>query len=230
MSARILVAEDDSKQADVLQRFLERDGFGAVVVGDGVAAVELGRRADVDLLVLDVGLPGLDGWDVCRRLRAERDVPIVMLTARTAEADVLRGMGLGADDYVTKPYSPKVLVAKVRAVLRRSGRGGTPYRVGGLVVDGERHAVSVDGAPVEVTPSELNILLAMAAAPGRPFTRRTLLEHVSGHSYSTDRAIDMHVLNLRRKIETDPADPRYLRTVHGIGYKLVDPARDAGVP
>ena len=229
MSVRILVAEDDSKQADVLRRFLERDGFGAVVVGDGVAAVEIGRRNDVDLLVLDVGLPGLDGWEVCRRLRTEGDVPIVMLTARTAEADVLRGLGLGADDYVTKPYSPKVVVAKVRAVLRRSGREGTPYRVGGLVVDGERHAVSVDGVPVELTPSEFSVLLALAAAPGRPFTRRALLEHVSGYAYSTDRAIDMHVLNLRRKIEADPADPRRLRTVHGIGYKLVDPARVAGV-
>jgi DNA-binding response OmpR family regulator len=218
MPARILIAEDDQKQADVLRRFLERDGFTATVVPDGISAIEVARRHTVDLLVLDLGLPRLDGLSVCRTLRTEQDLPIIMLTGRTGEHNVLLGLGLGADDYVTKPYSPKEVVARVRTVLRRVAPAG--YRVGGLLVDPVTREVRVDGVLVETTPSEFDILACLAAAPGRPFTRRVLLAHVSGRE-STDRTIDTHVRNLRRKIEADPAAPRYLRTVHGIGYKLV---------
>jgi DNA-binding response OmpR family regulator len=217
MPARILIAEDDHKQADVLRLFLERDGFSATVVADGVAAVEVARRRAVDLLVLDLGLPRLDGLTVCRTVRGEQDLPIIMLTARTGEHNVLLGLGVGADDYVTKPYSPKEVVARVHTVLRRASPG---RRLGGLVIDPSRREVRVDGVPVDTTPSEFDILACLAAAPGRPITRRVLLAHVSGRD-STERTIDTHVRNLRRKIEADPALPRYLRTVHGIGYKLV---------
>jgi DNA-binding response OmpR family regulator len=225
MPARILIAEDDQKQADVLRRFLERDGFTATVVSDGVSAVEVARGRAVDLLVLDLGLPRLDGLSVCRTLRIELDLPIIMLTGRTGEHNVLLGLGLGADDYVTKPYSPKEVVARVRTVLRRATPEAPCHRVGGLLVDPSRREVRVDGVAVDTTPSEFDILACLAAAPGRPFTRRVLLAHVSGSGRdSTDRTIDTHVRNLRRKIEADPAVPRYLRTVHGIGYKLVDGA------
>jgi DNA-binding response OmpR family regulator len=225
MPARILIAEDDHKQADVLRRFLERDGFSATVVPDGVSAVEVARRRVVDLLVLDLGLPRLDGLTVCRTLRGEQDLPIIMVTARTCEHDVLLGLGLGADDYVTKPYSPKEVVARVRTVLRRAAPEGPCHRVGGLSVDTVRREVRVDGVGVDTTPSEFDILACLAAAPGRPFTRQVLLARVSGAGTdSTERTIDTHVRNLRRKIEADPARPRYLRTVHGIGYKLVEPA------
>lgn len=222
MPERILIAEDDVKQADLLRLFLRRDGFAATVVTDGVAAVETVRRRAVDLLVLDLGLPRLDGLAVCRTVRREQDLPIIMVTGRSGEADVLLGLGLGADDYVTKPYSPQQVVARVRAVLRRAAPRDPGHRIGPLLVVPARREVTVDGVFVETTPSEFDILACLAAAPGRPFTRRVLMERVSGLGReSTERTIDTHVRNLRRKIEPDPARPRHLRTVHGVGYKLV---------
>ncbi|WP_242910900.1 response regulator transcription factor [Actinomadura terrae] len=230
MSARILIAEDDRKQADLVRRYLEREGHRTTVVHDGRAAIDEARGRWPDLLVLDLMLPGVDGLDVCRVLRTERDLPIVMLTARATEDDLLLGLALGADDYVTKPYSPRELVARVRTVLRRAARAmtaeTTAHSVGGLVVDTERHEVHVDGAPVDTTPGEFAVLACLAASPGRAFTRPMLLERVGGFGRDvTGRTIDVHVMNLRRKIEREPTRPRRLITVFGVGYKL---ARDGG--
>ncbi|WP_026877787.1 response regulator transcription factor [Jiangella gansuensis] len=226
MGARILVAEDDTKQAELVRRYLEREGHFVAVTHDGRAALDEARRRRPDLLVLDVMMPKVDGLDVCRILRSESDTPIIMLTARSTEDDLLLGLDLGADDYLTKPYSPRELVARVRTILRRAGRqrgGSGPYRVGALVVDAERHEVHLDGRRVDVTPAEFKILECLIAEPGRAFPRQKLLEQAFGFDhYALDRTVDVHVMNLRRKIETDPADPGYLLTVYGVGYKLAD--------
>jgi DNA-binding response OmpR family regulator len=227
--AHVLVAEDNVKQAEVLRRYLEADGHSTVVVHDGRSALEQARRQPPDLLVLDVMMPRLDGLNVCRILRQESDLLVLMLTARTEEEDLLLGLELGADDYLTKPYSPRELAARVRTLLRRVGRapaGVTAIRhVGPLRVDPSRHEVLVDGRRIECTPGEFAILAAMAEQPGRIFTRAQLLEHTSGFQRdSTHRTIDVHVLNLRRKIEPDPRHPVHLVTVHGVGYKLTDGA------
>jgi DNA-binding response OmpR family regulator len=228
MPARILVAEDDRKQAELIRRYLEREGHLTVVVHDGRAAIDEARRRSPDLLVLDVMMPKVDGLDVCRVLRADSaggDVPIIMLTARSTEDDLLLGLDLGADDYLTKPYNPRELVARVRTVLRRtrSRSEGEVYRVGGLEIDPVRHEVRLDDELVEVTPAEFKILACLAASPGRAFTRQQLLEHAFGFDhYVFDRTIDVHVMNLRKKIEPAPASPAYLKTVYGVGYKLAD--------
>jgi DNA-binding response OmpR family regulator len=229
MPARILVAEDDRKQAAVIRRYLEREGHETAVVHDGRAAIQRVRQDEPDLLVLDLMLPSVGGLDVCRVLRSERDLPIIMLTARSAEDDLVLGFALGADDYVTKPYRPRELLARVHAVLRRTVQGGGAepgrYRVGGLLVDENWHEVHVDGVPVATTPAEFTLLACLAAAPGRAFTRKMLLEQVGGFERDvTLRTIDVHVMNIRRKIEQVPSRPRYLRTVYGVGYKLVDPS------
>ncbi|WBB63804.1 response regulator transcription factor [Streptomyces sp. WMMC500] len=228
MPARILVAEDDRRQADLIRRYLERDGHETTVVHDGRAALDRARRCSPDLLVLDLMLPTIGGLDVCRTLRSEQDVPIIMVTARASEDDLLQGLRTGADDYLTKPYRPRELLARIQAVLRRTARAAPAepqqYRVGGLVVDTVRHQVEVDGVPVRTTPAEFTLLVCLAAAPGRAFTRELLLERVGAFDREvTGRTIDMHVLNLRRKIEPTPTRPRYLLTVYGIGYKLAEP-------
>jgi DNA-binding response OmpR family regulator len=227
MSTRILIAEDDRKQADLVRRFLEREGHVTAVVHDGRSAIDEARRRRPDLLVLDLMLPRVDGLDVCRVLRSEQDIPIIMLTARAGEDDLLLGLDLGADDYLTKPYSPRELVARVRTVLRRAARPARAdreqYRIGGLTIDTARHEVRVGGALVETTPAEFNILACLAASPGRAFTRQLLLEHASGFGRdATGRTIDVHVMNLRRKIERVPTRPVYLLTVYGVGYKLAE--------
>lgn len=229
MSARILIAEDDRKQADLVRRYLEREGHAVVMAHDGREALDEARTRRPDLLVLDLMLPRVSGLDVCRILRAESDVAIVMLTARSTEDDLLLGLDLGADDYVTKPYSPRELVARVRAVLRRSGAQdgpeGQPHKIGDLVVDPARHQVHVGDRLVDVTASEFRVLECLAAAPGRVFSRRRLLEDAFGlDHYVQERTIDVHVMNLRRKIETVPALPEYLLTVYGVGYKLAEPS------
>jgi len=221
--AYLLVAEDDRGQAEVLRRYLAADGHDTVLVHDGRAALDQVRRRRPDLLVLDVMMPGLDGLTVCRILRSESDVPILMLTARAGEDDLLAGLDGGADDYLTKPYSPRELTARARALLRRSaGRTDeTVLIVGKLVVDVGRHQVQTDSGPVECTPGEFAILAAMAGQPDRVFTRAQLLEHTNGvERDSVERSIDVHVLNLRRKIEPNPKRPARLLTVYGIGYKL----------
>lgn len=223
--AYLLVAEDDPAQAEGLRRYLAADGHDTVVVHDGRAALAQVRRRPPDLLVLDLMMPRLDGLSLSRILRDESDVPILMVTARSGEDDLLAGFDRGADDYLTKPYSPRELLARTRALLRRSaGResaGAGPLRVGGIGVDVLRHEVQVDGQRVECTPGEFAILAALAEAPERVFTRAQLLKHTNGvERDSVERSIDVHVLNLRRKIEPDPRRPSRLVTVYGIGYKL----------
>jgi DNA-binding response OmpR family regulator len=230
MPARILVAEDDLKQAELIRRYLEREGHLTVVVHDGRAAIDEARRRSPDLLVLDVMMPKVDGLDVCRVLRADGDVPIIMLTARATEDDLLLGLDLGADDYLTKPYNPRELVARVRTVLRRtrSRAEGEVYRVGELEIDPSRHEIRLAGRLVEVTPAEFKILACLAASPGRAFSRQQLLEHAFGFDhYVFDRTIDVHVMNLRKKIEPSPGPPAYLKTVYGVGYKLAE--KEVGV-
>ncbi|TDD65334.1 response regulator transcription factor [Jiangella aurantiaca] len=226
MGARILVAEDDVKQAELVRRYLEREGHSVVVTHDGRTALDEARRRQPDLLVLDVMMPRVDGLDVCRILRTESDTPIIMLTARSTEDDLLLGLDLGADDYLTKPYSPRELVARVRTILRRVDRHRTAdsrLRIGDLVVDTARHQVFVDGREVDVTPAEFKILACLAAEPGRVFPRQKLLEQAFGFDhYALDRTVDVHVMNLRRKLEADPAAPAFLLTVYGVGYKLAD--------
>ncbi|MCX5055360.1 MULTISPECIES: response regulator transcription factor [unclassified Streptomyces] len=230
MCAHVLVAEDDEMQAELIRRSLLAEGHTATVVHDGAAALDAARRLRPDLVVLDLMLPVVDGFGVCRVLRggdpSSADIPVLMLTARSQEDDVLLGLELGADDYMTKPYSPRELMARIRTVLRRSGRTtgvreDPVVRAAGLTVDPERHEVRCDGAPVECTPAEFQILLAMAAEPERVFSRRQLLQCTRGFDRaSTERAVDVHIMNLRRKIEADPRRPARLLTVFGVGYKL----------
>ncbi|HEY3505401.1 MAG TPA: response regulator transcription factor [Actinocatenispora sp.] len=226
MAARVLVAEDDPKQARLIRLYLEREGHAVAVVGDGRAALDRARGQRPDLVVLDVMMPVVDGLDVCRILRAESDVPILLLTARSTEDDLLLGLDLGADDYLTKPYSPRELAARVRVLLRRAGRGqpaGDVLTVGGLRVDAARFEVHVDGRPVVVTGKEFAILRTLAAEPGRVFTRAQIIDQVFGFDqHVLARTVDAHVMNLRRKIEPDPTAPRYVQTVYGRGYRLAE--------
>ncbi|MFJ4965205.1 response regulator transcription factor [Streptomyces sp. NPDC088729] len=235
MCADVVVAEDDEKQAELVRRYLEREGHAVRIVGDGLAALDAVRHKEPDLLVLDVMMPRADGLDVVRVLRAERrELPVLMLTARTTEDDLLLGLDLGADDYMTKPYSPRELMARVRTLLRRARRPGAAapaddgpvLRVGGLAVDPERHEVTVEGVPVECTRGEFRILAALAAGPDRVFSRPRLLEELHGFDrYSSARTVDVHIMNLRKKIEPAPRKPVRLLTVFGVGYKLTDPAK-----
>jgi len=225
--SKILVVEDETKIARLVRDYLEHAGFEAEVVGDGDAALASTRRSRPDLVVLDLGLPGRDGLDVARVLRRTSTVPIVMLTARGDEIDRVVGLELGADDYVVKPFSPKELVARVRAVLRRTqaAQAGGPevLRVADVEVDLPRMRVSVGGRPVELTPTEFQLLWTLMREPGRVFTRGQLLDAVHGVAFeSYERAIDAHVKNLRKKLEPTPGRPRYLLTVHGVGYRFAD--------
>lgn len=228
MSARILIAEDDPKQARLVQLYLEREGHSTLVVGDGRSALEQCRARRPDLVVLDIMMPKVDGLDVCRVLRTESAVPILLLTARTTEDDVLLGLDVGADDYITKPYSPRELVARVRALLRRAGVVAAGNRrvltVGDLAVDPGRFEVWVAGRPVSLTAKEFGILEVLAAEPGRVFTRSEIIDKAFGFDhYVLERTVDAHVMNLRRKIELDPAHPRYVQTVYGRGYRMAEP-------
>ncbi|MFI8998546.1 response regulator transcription factor [Streptomyces sp. NPDC053542] len=227
MSARILVAEDDVKQARLIRLYLEREGNEVQVVGDGRAAVDRARSSRPDLIVLDVMMPNVDGLDVCRILRAESQVPILLLTARTTEEDMLLGLDLGADDYMTKPYSPRELTARVRALLRRAKAAGrtepTVLTVGDLEVDTARFEVRVAGEPVVLTGKEFAILTVLAGEPGRAFTRAQIIDRVFGFDQNVlERTVDAHVMNLRRKLEkgVGPDGPRYVETVYGRGYRL----------
>jgi DNA-binding response OmpR family regulator len=219
-----MLAEDDRRQAEALRRYLVAAGHRATVVADGEAALREARQQPFDLLLLDVMLPKLDGMQVCRMIRQESDVPVLMLTARSAEDDLLRGLDLGADDYMTKPYSPRELVARVRTLLRRVRtvpQESPVHRLGQLTVDEPRRLVTAGGVPVDCTTGEFAILAAMIRQPGRVFSRGQLLEHTRGiDRESTGRTIDVHVMNLRRKIEANPRRPQQLLTVYGVGYKL----------
>jgi DNA-binding response OmpR family regulator len=232
MSARILVAEDDPKQANLVRVYLEREGHSVLLVGDGRAALDQCRARRPDLVVLDVMMPVVDGLDVCRILRTESEIPILLLTARTTEDDILLGLDIGADDYLTKPYSPRELTARVRALLRRarvvSAGSQAVLRVGDLEVDAGRFEVRVGGRPVALTAKEFGILEVLASEPRRAFTRAQLIDRAFGFDhYVLERTVDAHVMNLRRKIEDDPAEPRYVQTVYGRGYRLADPGPTA---
>jgi DNA-binding response OmpR family regulator len=227
MSARILVAEDDPKQANLIRVYLEREGHSVLVVGDGRTALEQARVRHPDLVVLDVMMPQVDGLDVCRILRGESKVPILLLTARTTEDDMLLGLDVGADDYITKPYSPRELAARVRALLRRAGAvtagDQAILKVGDLEIDPGRFEVRVGGRPVVLTAKEFGILEVLAGDPGRAFTRAQIIDRAFGFDhYVLERTVDAHVMNLRRKIEGDTAEPRYVQTVYGRGYRLAE--------
>jgi DNA-binding response OmpR family regulator len=235
-NARILVAEDDPKQANLVRVYLEREGHSVLLVSNGRAALDQCRARRPDLVVLDVMMPLVDGLDVCRILRAESDIPILLLTARTTEDDVLLGLDIGADDYITKPYSPRELAARVRALLRRTGvlTAGEQavLRVGDLEIDAGRFEVRVAGRPVALTAKEFGILEVLAGNPGRVFTRAQIIDRAFGFDhYVLDRTVDAHVMNLRRKIEVDVSAPRHIQTVFGRGYRLAEPpARPAAGP
>jgi DNA-binding response OmpR family regulator len=222
----IVVIEDELRIAGVVRDYLADAGFDVVVAGDGESGLASVRGLRPDLVVLDLGLPRRDGLDVAREIRRGSNVPIVMLTARGEEADRIVGLELGADDYVVKPFSPKELVARVRAVLRRTdaGAGGAEVlRVGPVEVDVPRMRVAVEGRPVALTPTEFLLVATMARQPGRVFTRAQLLDAVHGVAFeSYERAVDAHVKNIRRKLEPTPGRPRYLLTVHGVGYRFSD--------
>ena len=223
----ILVVDDEPKIVQLARDYLEHAGFGVVTATDGEAALRIARTERPDLIVLDLGLPSMDGLDVTRSLRRDSNVPIVMLTARDDEADKVVGLELGADDYVTKPFSPRELVARIRAVLRR-GEHVAPaddvIRVGDVTLDLPRMRASVADRLVELTPTEFQLLAALARQPGRIFTRSQLLDAVHGVAFeSYERAIDAHVKNIRRKLEPDHRRPRYLLTVYGVGYRFAEP-------
>jgi DNA-binding response OmpR family regulator len=223
----ILVVDDEPKILKTVRAYLENAGFRVVTAGDGQMALTVYRHEKPALVVLDLGLPGMDGLDVARTLRRDSNVPIIMLTARVDEADKLIGLELGSDDYVTKPFSPRELVARVRAVLRRTGgerqEAPVPIVAGDVLIDMERRQVSVSGQPVELTPTEFDLLVVLARHPGRVFTRLELLDRVQGYAFEGyERTVDAHVKNLRQKIEPDPKQPHYLLTVYGVGYRFVE--------
>ena len=226
MKGRILVVDDEPAIADSVGYALVEEGFEVDVVGDGVAALDAAREQAYDLMILDLLLPQMPGLEVCRTLRAESDLPILMLTAKDAEVDRVRGLELGADAYVTKPFSLAELVSRVRAILRRRdldrNARSTTRAFGALRIDLTMHSVEIDGKPVHLTPSEFRLLALLAATPGRVRTRREIMQHLWQSSYVGDeRACDVHVSNLRRKIEPDPAKPTRLVTVRGVGYRLL---------
>lgn len=222
----ILLVDDELKIIQLARDYLEHAGMQVVTANDGKTALAVLRASKPDLIILDLGLPALDGLDVTRVIRKDSNIPIIMLTARSEESDKLVGLELGADDYIVKPFSPKELVARVRAVLRRVEhveQGGELVRAGDLTLDTPRMRVTVQGRAVDVTPTEFQLLAMLARQPGRIFTRAQLLDAVRGIAFeSYERAIDTHIKNLRRKIEPDPRAPRYLLTVYGVGYKFSD--------
>lgn len=223
----VLVVDDDIKTVELVKLYLNRDGYKVLVAYDGVEALRLARENHPDLIVLDLMLPGIDGLKVCQTLRAESDVPVIMLTAKTTEQDKLTGLDLGADDYVTKPFSPKELAARVRVVLRRLPqekfqRGPTEIRYGKLIVNFLKQEAYLAGKPLGLTPIEFRLLGVLAREPERVFSRAQLIDEALGYDFEGfDRTIDVHIFNLRRKLEPDPTHPRYLKTVYGAGYKLV---------
>jgi len=226
---RVLVVDDDVKTVELVKLYLNRDGYRVFTAYDGVEALRLARESHPDLIVLDLMLPGIDGLQVCRTLRSESDVPIIMLTAKTTDQDKLTGLDLGADDYVTKPFSPKELAARVRAVLRRlpGERGPEQIKHGALTVDFLKHDASLAGRPLNLTTVEFKLLGILVKEPGRVFSRAKLIEKALGYDFEGfDRTIDVHILNLRQKLEPDPKHPKYIKTVYGAGYKIAEAKND----
>lgn len=222
MTHKILVVDDEPKIVDMVRKFLESEGFAVRAAYDGLVGLELARAEAPDLVILDVMLPGLDGLEVLKRLRGQSDVPVIMLTARSEEIDRLLGLGLGADDYVTKPFSLRELALRIRAVLRRTQVQAERKKVtvGDLIMDPDSLEATVGGSPVDLTRGEFQILLSLVSRPGRVLTREDLLKAAFGDSSEAlERTIDTHVRNIRRKVESDPANPKYILTVFGVGYK-----------
>jgi two-component system alkaline phosphatase synthesis response regulator PhoP len=224
MAQKILVIDDEPKIVEICHDYLKADGYEVISAVDGPNGLAAIRREKPDLIVLDLMLPGMDGFDLCRQLRRESNVPVIMLTARVDEADKLAGLELGADDYITKPFSPRELVARVRTVLRRAGGGEPPdvLQVGELTLDRERYAVTLPGREESLTPTEFEILFTLASQPGRIFTRSQLLTAVHGVAFASyERAIDSHIRNLRKKLEVSEDESRYIATIYGVGYKFI---------
>ena len=226
MAVRILVVDDEKKIVEIVKAYLEKEGFAVIVAYDGKAALEQIHRQSPDLIVLDLMLPEVSGLDVCRTVRKESNVPIIMLTARDETTDKIVGLELGADDYVTKPFDPKELVTRVKTVLRRFEGNKTTkdlLTIGNLTIDREKRLVQRDGEAVSLTPIEFDLLKTLAENPGRVYSRMQLLDMIQGDAYEGyERTIDSHIKNLRKKIELDPEHPKYIATVHGVGYKLED--------
>lgn len=224
MNRSILVVDDDKKTVDLLRLYLEREKYRVLAAYDGQQALMLARQKCPDLIILDWMLPKVDGLDVCRILRTESNVPIILLTAKATEEDTLQGLELGADDYITKPFSPRELVARVRVILRRAYPQEEPpeeLRIGPLRIDFRAHEVWRDGKPVDITPKEFRLLETLAREPGRAFSRLELVQRVFGLDYEGfERTVDVHIMNLRKKIEASPNEPVYLQTVYGVGYKF----------
>ncbi len=225
MQSTILVVDDEPKIVRLARDYLEKNGFRVVTAADGNSALAMARREKPDLIVLDLLLPGMDGREVCRILRAESDVPIIMLTALSEESDQIVGLEIGADDYIVKPFSPRALVARVRALLRRV-QGGVKapavIRVGDLEIDSERYTVTLKGAPLQLTPSEFDLLALLARHPGQTMTRQGLMDDLyGGAASSVDRSVDSHVKNLRRKLAS-ASDTHLIETVYGVGYRFVE--------
>ncbi|MGH7765860.1 MAG: response regulator [Candidatus Binatia bacterium] len=223
----ILIVEDDRKTASLVALYLEREGFKTVSAHDGKQALSLARQHNPIFVILDLMLPGVDGWEICRELRRSSEVPILFLTARQEEMDRILGLSLGADDYVVKPFSPRELVARVKAILRRAERGTAKEEVrlshGGLTVDHEKHRVTLNGRVLSLTLFEHTLLETLMAQPGRVFTREELLHRLYPNGEAViDRVIDVHIGKLRQKIEDDPAKPKYIMTVRGLGYRFFE--------
>ena len=224
----VLIIEDDRNTANLITLYLKREGFRPLMAGDGEAGVALAEKQHPDLVILDLMLPKLDGWEVCRRLRQTSEVPVIMLTARAEEVDLVAGLTLGADDYVVKPFSPRELMARVKAVLRRAPRPnpGRKARLShdNVILDLDKRQLSVAGRPVALTPHEYAILEALMSAPGRIFTRDELLDRIypKGEAVVIDRVVDVHIGKLRQKIEPDPSCPARILTVRGVGYRFAE--------
>ena len=224
MAKKILVVDDEPQIVKVLKAYLERSSYQVVIAQDGKAALSLFQREKPDFIILDLNLPGLDGLDVCRAIRRDSNVPILMLTARVEEADKLIGLELGADDYVVKPFSPREVIARVRTIFRRAEAGPAPsevLRVGELEIDPDQHTVSLAGRLVDLTPTEFDILTVLARQPKRVLTRLQIMDQAQGSAFEGyERTIDAHIKNIRLKLEPNPKEPAYIHTVFGVGYKL----------
>ena len=230
MKKTVLVVDDDEDLVELLKRYLEKDGYDVLTAFDGNAALNLFRLRDVDLIVLDLMLPKVDGLNVCRSVRGESQVPIIMLTAKTEEEDRIKGLDLGADDYVTKPFSPGELLARIRAVLRRtSEEEQKEVSHGNLSLNFETRQVLIETDPVNLTPTEFKILATMVKQPRRVFSRPDLIHAALGYGYEGfERTIDVHIKNIRKKLEPNPDEPIYIKTVHGVGYKFDPPVEKEG--